>query len=80
MSEQTRLTGPLSVADLMQFKAERDAALAAIQRVRELHNKTTMGGCGDPKHCSPYDSEPICGSCLAEWPCPTIKALDGSHE
>lgn len=55
-------------------------ALAAIQRVRGLHIETNMGGCSDPEHCSPFDSEPICGSCLVEWPCPTITALEGSSE
>ena len=36
MTEQTGYGRPLDVGDLMRVKAERDAALSAIQRVREL--------------------------------------------
>lgn len=78
------LLNPAECPDCERLRAAyqrgREEDAAAIQRVRELHNETNMGGCSDPEHCSPADSEPICGSCFAEWPCPTIAALEGSHE
>lgn len=64
-------------------EAERDAALARIERVREVHravevepSATICGGCstrrgqGDTFRYFPY----------VEWPCPTIRALDGEVE
>lgn len=61
--------------------AERDAALAAIERVRAIHR---------PVEIEP--SSTICGECsfklpngkffgkVEEWPCPTLAALDGAPE
>ena len=51
---------------------------AAIKRIRELHYAVNDGGCGDPDCCSPLDSEDFCIICGGyEYPCETIKALDG---
>lgn len=49
--------------------AERDAALAAVERVREIH-RPTLPGYG-PKSCV---------SDGRAWPCPTVAALDGAPE
>ena len=50
----------------------------AIKRVRELHHPVNDGGCGDPDCCSPADSEEFCIICNGyEYPCETIKTLDG---
>ncbi len=52
--------------------AERDEALAAIERVRELH---------EPLECPCGTCDVvICAECLSEaHPCPTIRALDGGE-
>ena len=49
---------------------EREEALAAIQRVRELH-----GPCHDDCTCT----VPACHQCGRIYPCPTTKALDGNQ-
>jgi len=49
----------------MAIKSEQEA-LAAIQRVRELHIQET-------------EISEFCEECLAIYPCPTIKALDGDQ-
>jgi hypothetical protein len=50
----------------------------AIKRIRELHTPTTASGCGDPECCSLSDSEEFCSECQNyEYPCNTIKALNG---
>lgn len=55
-----------------------DTEYEKIKLVRELHTPTTAGGCGDPDCCSPDDSEEFCSECQNyEYPCPTIKALNG---
>ena len=52
---------------------------ARIQRVRELHELVTQNNaaCGDPDCCGEYEEEEVCADCQCEYPCPTIKALDG---
>jgi len=46
--------------------------------ILEIHTPTTDGGCGDPDCCSPSDSEEFCIICNGyEYPCETIKTLDG---
>jgi len=56
----------------------------AIQRVRKLHSPTTVhdNSCGDPECCgSGAGGEWIeCEECFEDYPCPTIKALDGEQE
>ena len=45
----------------------------AIERVRNLHYKYDAG-------CSCCDSAQYeCAHCLTDYPCPTIKALDGEQ-
>lgn len=59
-------------------KSSYNELLEAIERVRELHYPVNDGGCGDPDCCSPSDSEEFCIICTGyEYPCETIKALDG---
>lgn len=48
------------------------AALAALDRVRELHTPV-------PNSTSALHPAPLC-SCGGQWPCPTIRALDGTDE
>lgn len=57
---------------LDQAEAERDRAQAALDRVRELHQHggSTLGD-------GLEDHTPVCADCLEEWPCDTIRALDG---
>jgi hypothetical protein len=55
-----------------------DTEWEKIKRVIELHYAVNDGGCGDPDCCSPSDSEDFCIICGGyEYPCETIKALDG---
>ena len=81
-----RTAAPALLDALEQAETERDAvavtaermtayarkAEARIQAVRELHQH---GGStfGDGLE----DHTPVCADCLEEWPCPTIRALDG---
>lgn len=54
------------------LRAERDAAVAALQRVRELHERTSFE----------VERRAYCVHCqlvAGVWPCPTIKALEGEH-
>ena len=66
---------PLSPADLRRAADNpiRDA-LAAIVRVRELHQPVYQGEIG----------QMVCAGCSGEvpetWPCPTIRALDGDGD
>lgn len=60
-----------------EVRAERDAALEAIERVRAAHPKNQFKAGGKA-----YD---YCGGCYepfeaAIWPCPTIQALGGAPE
>ena len=51
----------------VKAEAERDAATAAITRVRAIHRETGAGG--DCAVCNGWG-----------WPCPTVAALDGAPE
>lgn len=57
------------------IEAERDAALAAIERVRAIHverEHRTLDGA--------YLGGAVCDGCRRPWPCPTAAALDGAPE
>jgi hypothetical protein len=59
---------------LIEYKEMREA----IQKIRSLHSPANSGGCSDPECCSPYESEEFCSECQNyEYPCKTIKILDG---
>ena len=60
-------------ADLI---ARAEKAEAAAQRVRELHEKHD---CSRHEH-SYCGNDGICRWCLGEYPCPTIRALDGDGD
>jgi hypothetical protein len=54
----------------------------AIKRVRELHKEIdgNTSVCGDPDCCGEYiENYMVCGHCDQDYPCPTIKALDGEQ-
>lgn len=55
---------------LQEAERQRDEALAAVQRVRELHVRNVPTG--DCEHCSERDYPDY----AVPWPCPTIAALD----
>lgn len=68
-----------AMRDVAALLAERDRLAATVERVRALHR---------PVEIEP--SETICGHCsyrlpngryfgkVAEWPCPTIAAIEGT--
>ncbi len=60
---------------------ERYALNNAIQRVRELHKLVIESnvGCGEPGCCGEYEEYEVCADCQCDYPCPTIKALDGEQ-
>lgn len=64
---------------LKRTAAELAAAQRTITRIRALHYETTdchtdsPNGCDECRHALNY-----CDACGYEWPCPTIRALDGS--
>lgn len=54
---------------------QRDAALEALQRVRELHTDSPAGVCPS---CGDVNAQTMgTGDGLVNYPCPTIRALDG---
>jgi len=55
--------------------------IEAIQRVRELHKmiKSSKYACGDSECCGDYEECDICEYCYDDYPCDTIKALDGEQ-
>lgn len=53
------------------MKAERDAALAALERIRVIHASEVVG-----IH-EGYGEEVWCPTCKHHYPCPTVAALDG---
>ena len=66
--------------DAIHQTARAEQAEAALRRVRELHKPTQYRLPSD----DPRIPETVCSECLAEfdgvveYPCPTIKALDGA--
>lgn len=54
-------------------KARAEKAEAAIKRVRELHGRLEVAGLSGPSF--------VCLECYdAEWPCATIRALEGDSD
>ena len=53
----------------------------AIVRVRKLHKfvKENNAACGDPECCGEYEEWEECEECHSDYPCDTIKALDGEQ-
>ena len=56
-------------------------ALSIIEKVRELHKPVieSNAACGDPDCCGEYEEFELCGDCYCDYPCPTIKILDGEQ-
>jgi len=70
-------------ATAVQYMELNKQKTEAIQRVRELHKEIdgNTSVCGDPDCCGEYEEGYIvCGHCYDDYPCMTIKALDGEHE
>jgi DNA repair exonuclease SbcCD ATPase subunit len=64
----------------VQYQRNMDKQLTAqIQRVRKLHEpvKENNAACGEPDCCGEYEEWEQCADCQCDYPCPTIKALDG---
>lgn len=77
-----------SLADALEAATrERDAALAAVERVRVIHRNAGPSQGYDSRFKGGYG---MLGDCCAacgshgeygvEWPCPTVAALDGAPE
>jgi len=61
---------------------EVNALTQAIKRVRELHKEVDANDsvCGDPDCCGAYEEDwTMCQECLGDYPCDTIKALEGEE-
>ena len=60
---------------------EVDRLNAVIARVRKLHELVTFNNaaCGADDCCGEYEEQEVCADCQCEYPCPTIKALDGER-
>ena len=73
-----------SAERLAEVAAERDALAASVARVRELHAPRPYAD-ADLRTVSPSLPAEVCGSCwmhsdsAVPYPCPTIRALDGSE-
>jgi len=50
-----------------------------IEQVRKLHKLVIEdnAACGDIDCCGEYEEWELCADCYCEYPCPTIKILDG---
>ena len=59
----------------VKAEAERDAALAAIERVRALHHETYANTSDEA-----WKRNQICAHCGYVFPCDTRAALDGAPE
>jgi hypothetical protein len=69
-------------AGLYEDEPTLDEAVEAVKRVRELHKKVDANDsvCGDPDCCGEYIEDwTMCQDCYSDYPCPTIKALDGEQ-
>ena len=62
--------------DRVYLAEPTSAEQAAIARVRDLHEKHD---CSRHEH-SYCGNDGICRWCLGEYPCPTIRALDGDGD
>lgn len=51
-----------------------DKAEARIKAVRELHQSDGH----EPERCGRANCFPSCAECVYDYPCPTIRALDGT--
>ena len=70
-----------------EVEDERDAALAALERVRVIHRNAGPSQGYDSRFKGGYGMlGDCCGACGShgeygvEWPCPTVAALDGAPE
>jgi len=54
--------------DCASVEAERDRALATLQRVRDLHRRQVD------------DDGLFCTHCCESWPCKTIRTIDGKAD
>jgi hypothetical protein len=82
--ETVEIQGESSVdwqSTAMQYIELNKQKTEAIQRVRELHKLVTENNaaCGNPDCCGEYEEWEMCADCWSDYPCPTIKALDGEQ-
>jgi len=59
-----------------------ECLLESVQRIRELHKEVDANDsvCGDPDCCGEYIEDwTMCQECYEDYPCKTIKALDGEQ-
>ena len=54
-------------------------ANAIIEKIRELHKLIidNNAACGDIDCCGEYEEYELCADCYCEYPCPTIRIIDG---
>lgn len=71
------------MARAFRAETERDAARAALERVRAIHVESDWK-CGNPRHTNPKVGCPECytecETCDRTYPCATVAALDGAPE
>lgn len=63
----------------VKARTERDAALAAVERVRAIHVRDEYGLCAECSWEYPEASYDALSNDVA-WPCPTVAALDWAPE
>jgi hypothetical protein len=69
-------------ATAIQYMKLNKQRAESIERVRELHKEIDGNSsvCGDPDCCGEYiEGWTMCQDCYSDYPCPTIKALDGEQ-
>lgn len=73
--ERLRAIGPNSWTQAVVAHMDRaDKAEAAVARVRELHQLVQVYLASDTDRAAPIA---ICSLCSKQWPCDTLRALDG---
>jgi hypothetical protein len=60
-------------------QAHINKLLKSVEHLRELHKLVIEdnAACGDLDCCGEYEEWEVCADCYCEYPCPTIKILDG---
>jgi hypothetical protein len=69
-------------ATAVQYMELNKQKTEAIERVRELHKEIdgNISICGDPDCCGEYEEGyVVCSHCYDDYPCMTIKTLDGEQ-
>jgi hypothetical protein len=58
---------------------ERNSLAEQVKHIRGRHRAVCQGACGLDDACECEERDLFCDECNEQWPCSTIRALDGSE-